>query len=1239
MRKGKHNSIKSCLRRALCVFFSALILAVSFPDLFMTESTTVYAEGETIYETIIKALVSENLSNAARYDELTDEVIKNTFYSLHTNETNWSTVNIPSFMKALGDLIKDKYTQDVTDPETGVVSTVTVAELNPWSDESADSPGSPYSPGKDFLGDPMNTGYTMGNLVASYAKNEITVAALLTDAQIIAVYDRLAGTDEDSDPFISEESLKSALLGEVSSVSIGGFAEQNTYEYIDTSNLVTYGQYILNRAGKGQGPVPGGTLFIGTWLIDAQCLNETFYRAALASMSTYNQQLMLYKSELAGNNWRDIYGASGLEDILPIAENIEEASLAEYLVSVVVGSDGMPVNAKTGAAVDIFNLSNPYEMEQIPELRALKIQYDADIVSATDTGSKYYIYDRLTKFFNSDSYLVRNASMAEDCKYILGVSARTGIAFYAGDYRFGMFIGSRRIEESGRGFLESIETAAESTTARLNYDWNTYDTRVALIRGPVSWRNEVAWRNEINAAGGIETLRNRIYNFQEVWRHFSCVQDEVTDDYDRKMKGMGNLYGQLRASGTGDDKEVADMALLLLERLDAGRRARVYENLVENEENNYFVGPSLNLLYQQVAYGETQIGRNFNLIMYTDEDFAEVSSITEAVENAITECNKSYIKYSSLSLSPGTTIVSRMEYDLSNNVINNAAQGSAAVSTNLRDLVDLGNVKNNVIAHKSRELTLINKLLEVGDAKFSESVHSSAGETYLKAAADPLTSEKTLEEILSDQKAGVASVATELQSFIKARAMRLPTNDALNFVRERINWAEAQRTGISGDAFGPYAEEALNDHIKWLNDLLNTVKEGGEITDELDDLNAKKATLEQEMLNAYDNNDNETGDRIKNEITEIQKQIDDINAKRAAVKNDPGASAAEKVEAQEIGTQQAAADKIADELLAKIADNDFDNLEPGINALIALESPRLQEVLDALELHGGSKALINLVEDGIAALGDISGDGEGTGTETDDSGNGADTGEGGGDGSDGNEGEGQTGTGGNGTGHGDGLPAKDYGDSLALDEDDFDDAIRESYGEEPYDFGTAEQAAVVAALINFADARNDKNSYDYALDLLDRLISEGNPFIYRQYVSDLSTEYVSLAAVDNCRRYTGFRFVDDTTAFVSSENTASMQQYIIGSASYRFSDGLKTVRKNNGDEMSMDKPTVRQSDYSIRHISGEEYPYIVESASGALLYCTCVYIPGTEWAVLITPQTDKRIAAILDAFDLKADGQ
>ena len=70
----------------------------------------------------------------------------------------------------------------------------------------------------------------------------------------------------------------------------------------------------------------------------------------------------------------------------------------------------------------------------------------------------------------------------------------------------------------------------------------------------------------------------------------------------------------------------------------------------------------------------------------------------------------------------------------------------------------------------------------------------------------------------------------------------------------------------------------------------------------------------------------------------------------------------------------------------------------------------------------------------------------------------------------------------------------------------------------------------------------------------------------------------------------------------------------------------------------MDKATVSQEDSTIRkNVKQRKYPYISETSAGKYLYCTCAYIPGTEWAVLITPSTDKKIAQLLDKLDIRAD--
>ncbi len=1263
--REKLNKRLRLLRQAFSVMLAVALMVTVLPTEMFGGFSVVLA-GESALAEVLKGIVDNNLGKAARYDEITDQMIESTFKECLSGNGNWSSVNIGTLLGSLGSKIKD--TVITTDPETG---DEIVNELNPWSEKSSASEGSPYSPGVDLFNNPMNAGYTMGALMTDYIRNTNSDAAFLSDAELVEIYDRVAGSPSDpgSNPFVDMDLFKQAVRGAATSASIGGNNNSEGLPYIDTSNYTTYSEYLRSLNGT---PIPAKTLFIGTWLLDAQTINETYYRMAVNSMAANNQSIMLYKSELAGNRWRDISGATGLEYILPISETVEDKSLMKYYLSVVVGADGVARSAKTKQPVDIFSLSNPYELESIPELRALKVQFDSDVISDSSTPSKAYIYDRVKSFFNCDSEYVLTDQNKADIDYVFSVAKRTGIAFYAADPRFWGLV---RYEESGRGFLESLETAAE-IGYRPNYQWGgTNFSR--LIRGGIAWTNEVAWEREVNGFGGIGELRRRIWSFQDFWGHYSNVRDDVTRDYDRRLAGMGNIYNQLLGTGNADDRELADMALLIEERLDAGRRAEVYYNLCENSNHNIIIGPLLQVLYQWVAYGESSIGRNYEVISHTDDDsFTAVSSITEAVESALTESYSSYLKYNALVLEEGSTVSSKMEYDLTEYVVNNATGGTGAVRNSLRDLIDLGNINNNVIAHKSRELLLLDRLLTTADSKYSQAVHESAGATYREAAADASNTEATLKEILDDQKADVMAVGAELQRFIKGRAIRLKTADAITFVEGRINWADTLRNGISTDAFGPYAEAALEDHLEWLKMLLASIKAGGEIMDEAEEIEEKKAELENDLKDAYDNDDLEKAAEIKNNIEKVQAQLDDANKKKNDIASMAGSTAADIANAEQVNTPQAVADDIINKLLDNIYENNFDHVSDGLDALEALSSPKIDKLVEALELQMAPQSLINKAKrlaenndntdfaDQYPGYDDGNGNGTGgTGEGGNGNGDGGDGTGGNGDGTggvgDGSSGDGTggngDGTGGNGTGEdgtgtgtgidgnqgsGGGLEAPDYGDGTGLRESDFDSGMRDAIGSDYPDMTDTDKIAAVASLLTFAEARDDNAAYEYGMSLLNDLLNSGNPFIYRQYLPDLSQEYVSLAAIDKCRRYTRFRLVDKEAGVLGIDyQRTTMQQFVLGSASYTFEIGNNVVIKNDDSTDKMDTEAVLQTDPSIRGNSTAQYPYITEKYCGKYLYCTCVYIPGTEWAILITPQVDKRIALLLDAFDLQADGE
>ncbi len=66
----------------------------------------------------------------------------------------------------------------------------------------------------------------------------------------------------------------------------------------------------------------------------------------------------------------------------------------------------------------------------------------------------------------------------------------------------------------------------------------------------------------------------------------------------------------------------------------------------------------------------------------------------------------------------------------------------------------------------------------------------------------------------------------------------------------------------------------------------------------------------------------------------------------------------------------------------------------------------------------------------------------------------------------------------------------------------------------------------------------------------------------------------------------------------------------------------------------MDVACVSQEDGYLYGDNMTKYPYISVESSGKLLSCTCCYVSDTDWAVLITPVTDKKIALLLSMLDI-----
>lgn len=192
-----------------------------------------------------------------------------------------------------------------------------------------------------------------------------------------------------------------ALLGIMGGLE---YSQINAYAVLDESTAVKYSTFSLTNT------VENGTLFIGTYLIHMTAMTDELYEKAQESAEDSGQYNVYYKSELANGEWFDISSAEGLADITDAAEPVETAELDDLWVTFYVGADGIAHSAKNSEAVCIFDQPSPYDLYRLPELEALRNQYDNTYTSETE-GADRYFYDQLKDFFELN---LRNA-VTDEC--------------------------------------------------------------------------------------------------------------------------------------------------------------------------------------------------------------------------------------------------------------------------------------------------------------------------------------------------------------------------------------------------------------------------------------------------------------------------------------------------------------------------------------------------------------------------------------------------------------------------------------------------------------------------------------------------------------------------------------------------------------------------------------------------------------------------------------------------------
>lgn len=408
--------------------------------------------------------------------------------------------------------------------------------------------------------------------------------------------------------------------------------------------------------------------------------------------------------------------------------------------------------------------------------------------------------------------------------------------------------------------------------------------------------------------------------------------------------------------------------------------------------------------------------------------------------------------------------------------------------------------------------------------------------------------------------------------YIRAITERDTIENSMIFVENRLEYAYSLETTFANEG----KTELIQAHITWLENLLRALKElAGEGLDD-DDTDSREAELIQDREEALEEGDLKRAKKIDDLLSKIKNgggSGDDSNAGKNNNPDDLGPTDIDP------NSRPKPEQEIMDLILEEIENPEYD-INQDLPKFINVGGPmeELEKELEKVKNPANKDAILNPAPTG----GEVGGGKTPSGSGTD------------------------------------------------ISSIDIDDGINDGLGHGIEDATDEEIAAAVEALSEIADTNPDDDLTKAINDLLNQLLSDGSSYVYEQYRADKSTEYVSMAAVDNCRRTSGFRYVKE-----NDTELTTMTQVFGGSASYTFTNGSKSVLKNNGEKDSLSIAATRQTDKYVRGGEDTEYTYLCKEDAKKFMYVSGRYIKGTDMAILITSGMEPKIRKIVEALEEK----
>lgn len=654
------------------------------------------------------------------------------------------------------------------------------------------------------------------------------------------------------------------------------------------------------------------TLVIGSYLIDLAGLDDHIYEIARESAGEFAQYQMYYKSELAGGQWFEITDAASIRDITNAGTPVSAAVIEALAFTHRVAANGTVTDLRVQAAVNAFDIPDPYDLAEMEELQPIKLRWQ-------------YLQSKETKTASDEKYL----EMLE------------------------IFYGLSIEDDTTRDCDASLDAL------------NPYKLDVIARKKPDSWAEAVTKVMEG------EDARRRVQSLQTLDSYLDELLKKAggQDQEGLSQEELDAFYETLRGQGIEYDwvKKINDNSV----NIDDGN-VNNNDNNVSKSDSGDGNAQDENWLAKwhrmKESYQKFLAGSGAYRSVTLDEDFQVDTEMISAIGEAKSNVKTSIAKYTGKLLAEGKTASAQAIYRYSKELIERAkANDTPACDGAAGRLKDLLNILKGVIEDSDSErATLEDELAGQALSVWQGILSEGAGEAYWQAAGEG-AGQPALTAFLSQRETDADSARLEYQTMLSELWKRMSNSLAQIDAGERINSIGQLQALPPGDAAQKNLLGTVERHREWLRKSLAELVAASADSTALDHLLEEQNALNRQRLDALDKNDLAGAKKLSAEMEAGRNDINDLRKGLYHTLTDPDSSEADKARAA-AGMTEGSAGKLLGELADSVVSGilngaDGDNSDNDLAALAALAqydpraaSAAVLKVRDALDGAAGSGA-------------------------------------------------------------------------------------------------------------------------------------------------------------------------------------------------------------------------------------------------------------------------------------------